>query len=67
MSTERNTSTGISFWSALQVLFIGLKLGNVIDWPWWQVLLPAIIEAAIIAVLLVLIGVVAYKEYKESH
>lgn len=22
-----------------QVLFIGLKLGHVIDWPWWQVLI----------------------------
>ena len=24
----------------LTILFIGLKLGNVIDWSWWLVLAP---------------------------
>lgn len=24
----------------LQILFIGLKLGNVINWSWWSVMLP---------------------------
>ena len=24
----------------LQILFIGLKLGNIINWPWWSVMLP---------------------------
>lgn len=24
----------------LQILFIGLKLGNAIDWSWWSVMLP---------------------------
>ena len=64
---SNNTNHGITFVGALQVLFIGLKLAGFIDWPWWQVLLPVIIEVAIIAVLLVLLGVVAYKEYKESR
>ena len=27
----------------LFILFIGLKLGNVIDWSWWLVCIPAII------------------------
>jgi len=31
---------GISFFSALGLLFIGLKLGGVIDWPWFWVLSP---------------------------
>ena len=64
---SKNTNHGITFIGALQVLFIGLKLAGFIDWPWWQVLLPVIIEVAIIAVCLVLLGVVAYKEYKESR
>ena len=24
----------------LQILFIGLKLSNIINWSWWYVLLP---------------------------
>ena len=30
----------IGFLPALALLFIGLKLGSVIDWSWWLVLLP---------------------------
>ena len=33
-------NTGIGFLSLLGLLFIGLKLGGVIDWSWWLVLLP---------------------------
>ena len=41
MTTENNNSnTGIGFWGALGILFIGLKLGGVIDWSWWIVLAP---------------------------
>ncbi len=31
---------GSSFFTLLGLLFIGLKLGGVIDWEWWLVLLP---------------------------
>lgn len=31
---------GISFLDLLGLLFIGLKLTEVIDWSWWLVLLP---------------------------
>lgn len=30
----------VGFFSLLTVLFIGLKLGEVIDWSWWWVLAP---------------------------
>ena len=30
----------IGFLALLGLLFIGLKLGNVITWSWWLVLLP---------------------------
>ncbi len=40
MSNENN-SGGIGFGGLLQILFIGLKLGGVINWSWWLVLLPA--------------------------
>lgn len=31
---------GIGFFGLLGLLFIGLKLGGVINWSWWLVLLP---------------------------
>jgi hypothetical protein len=37
---QQTTSTGISFAGLLTVLFIGLKLGQIIDWPWVWVLAP---------------------------
>lgn len=30
----------LSFPALLGLLFIGLKLGGLIDWSWWLVLLP---------------------------
>lgn len=42
---------GIGFDGALAILFIGLKLGGVIDWSWWLVLSPLWIPLAIVAVL----------------
>jgi hypothetical protein len=32
--------SSITFSQLLTLLFIGLKLGGVIDWSWWLVLLP---------------------------
>ena len=40
MSKENSSSTGIGFFGLLGLLFIGLKLGGVINWSWWWVLLP---------------------------
>lgn len=40
MTYNENTQRGIGFVGALQLVFITLKLCNVIDWVWWVVLLP---------------------------
>ena len=43
MGDEKKTVTlpgGIGFPGMLAILFIGLKLGGVIDWSWWWVLSP---------------------------
>lgn len=51
-----NNSGGVSFLSLLAILFIGLKLGGVIDWSWWWVLAPLwgglVLVVAIVAVVL---------------
>jgi len=55
----------------LTIVFIVLKLTNVIAWSWWLVLLPAIISFSIYALILVMklvmvmIAVVAVKKRKE--
>ena len=50
---------GISFLGALTLLFIGLKLGNVIDWNWIWVLSPLWIPVALLAAIFLLVIIVA--------
>lgn len=55
----------------LTVVFIVLKLTDVITWSWWLVLLPAIISFSIyifilvVKLIMVIIAVVAVKNRKE--
>lgn len=69
-TTVGNTSHGIGFFGMLTILFIGLKLANVITWSWWWVLCPlwagiaivlAIIVMILIAFLLAMIGIKIFK------
>lgn len=58
MSKEVNTG-GISFLGLLTIVFITLKLTNVITWSWWWVLFPlwgpmAFTLSLVITVLIVL-------------
>lgn len=53
MSNSTTTSSGgIGFTGLLTILFIGLKLGGVITWPWLWVLSPLWISLAL-AVLII--------------
>lgn len=64
MTNTNNSSRsgGISFLGALGLLFIGLKLGHVIHWPWWAVTLPLwgglalFLVGAIVVVLIALVS-----------
>lgn len=38
--SENTTSSGIGFWGLLTIVFIVLKLTNIISWSWWWILLP---------------------------
>ena len=42
------TESDKNFTNLLTVLFIGLKLGDVIDWSWWFVLSPIWITMLIV-------------------
>lgn len=55
MSTSNSASGGTSFFTLLAILFIGLKIADVIDWSWWWVLSPIWIPVTIGLVVLALI------------
>tara|TARA_R110000868_G_scaffold261048_1_gene519146 strand:- start:1776 stop:2039 length:264 start_codon:yes stop_codon:yes gene_type:complete len=59
MSSSSSTSSGgLSFTGALTILFIGLKLGNVIHWSWWWVLSPIWISLSIVLFILLIVAIV---------
>lgn len=61
MSDTATTSTGgIGFLGALAIVFITLKLLDVITWSWWWVLAPIWISWAILAVILIIAGIVIF-------
>jgi len=58
MTTKTSSSGGLSFTGALTILFIGLKLCNVIQWSWWWVLSPIWISISIGLVILSMLAIV---------
>jgi hypothetical protein len=58
-SNTMSSSSGISFPGALTVLFIGLKLTNVIAWSWWWVLSPIWISLSLVVVVLTIAIIIA--------
>jgi len=56
--SNNNSSGGIGLAGALAIVFITLKLINVIDWSWWWVLSPIWIPWGIALGILVLVGIV---------
>jgi membrane protein YdbS with pleckstrin-like domain len=58
-SSSSTSSSGLSFTGALTILFIGLKLGNVIHWSWWWVLSPIWISLSLVLFILAIVITVA--------
>ena len=51
MSNSSRNGGGIGFTGLLTIVFIILKLTDVIDWSWWWVLSPIWISLILVAVL----------------
>jgi membrane protein YdbS with pleckstrin-like domain len=58
MSSSSTSSSGISFTGALTILFIGLKLTNVITWSWWWVLSPIWISLSLVLFILLIVATI---------
>jgi len=57
-SSSESSSGGIGFPGLLTILFVGLKLTNVIAWPWLWVLSPIWIPF-LLTIIILIIGSVA--------
>lgn len=54
-----NKSKSINSLGLLTILFIALKLTNVIDWSWWWVLAPLWLPIALILGIIAIIAFIA--------
>lgn len=53
--SDNKSNNGVGFGSLLFLLFLGLKLGKVIDWAWIWVFAPIWIPLVVILVLLLIV------------
>ena len=58
-SSSSSSSGGIGFTGLLTVLFVGLKLTNVIAWSWWWVLSPLWIPLLLVIIIAIIGGIAA--------
>lgn len=59
MATNNSTGGGVGFLGLLFIVFLVLKLTNVIDWSWWWVTSPlwgSIVLGIVVAFVLALLG-----------
>jgi len=64
--TKQSTSGGIGFCGLLAIVFITLRLLNVIDWPWVWVLAPVWIPSGIGIILIMVALFIACRDvYKK--
>jgi hypothetical protein len=61
MENNEVSAGGGGFFGLLAILFIGLKLGGVIDWSWWWVLgplwIPLVFGVAVVVVVFLAIAI----------
>ena len=58
MENNSNYTSGLSFSSVLFLVFLVLKLTNVIDWSWWWVLSPLWITFMLCMLIFILMVIV---------
>lgn len=67
MKNEQATSSGLGFGAVLFIVFLILKLTNVINWSWWWVTAPLWIPIGLaIMILIVTTLVIIAKEIKHK-
>ena len=64
MNKNKNIYYGVNFLDVLLIVFIVLKLTNIIDWSWWWVLAP--LWMSWILIIIIGIGMVCFIK-RRSH
>lgn len=65
MNKNNTSSTGLGLSSVLTIVFVVLKLVGTINWSWWWVFSPLLIDAGLIIIGLILIAIwVSYDNKK---
>lgn len=54
---KKTSSSGLGLTGVLTVVFIVLKLVGVINWSWWWVLSPLLIDIGLSIIILAIIGI----------
>lgn len=54
MENNSSSRSGCSFLMTLQALFIAFKVAGFLDWNWWQVLIPGLIDLGLVILLVIL-------------
>jgi hypothetical protein len=60
--SNSSSSRGIGFGGLLTIVFITLKLTEVITWSWWWVLSPLLISFALLVCFLILAAIIVMGE-----
>lgn len=58
-TTQTSSSSGATL---LTIVFIVLKLTNVIDWSWWWVLSPVLITIGIVVLFLLIMFLLSFRK-----
>lgn len=63
VTRSESKNTGLGLFSVLQVIFIVLKLCNLINWSWWAVLIPTWISLGLLVIILLFfVGVAIWND-----
>lgn len=67
-NTSSSSSGGVGFLGLLTIVFIVLKLTNVVDWSWWWVLAPVWIGWGLLLLILAVVAVFYFgADWLERH
>lgn len=65
---SKNTSTsGLGLSGVLTIIFVVLKLVDVIDWSWWWVLSPILIDIGLAIIVLVIFALYIAHDNKKNN
>ena len=62
---KNSGSTGLGLTSVLTIIFVVLKLVGVIDWSWWWVFSPTLIDLGLTIIVLIIYAAYVVHENKK--